>query len=317
MVRGGRSAGGATDAWRIRKGSTPTWIASPEGSRASLWRWRTSASNWAGTGAGGADPERLAELEERLDLIDRLGRKHGGTIESVLAHGAWCREGNRTPRRRRNGRPHCGQSWEAAKQAPIRQRRVSAGLQEGRRRTGGRGYGRSRDCHAGAVLSIDLPPVADGLVLRAGNRPSSCWLRNPGLPAQLLRDTASEANFPGHAGPGGERGGDRGRSYSTRSMPESAATRRRRSGGNAAIGMDTSGDRVITHLPQVASRAAAHFTVEKSTGPVRSEMRRRSTRMLSSPRSRGCRSGEGDGCGPTRTRTGDGEPVTSTSLPLG
>ncbi|HMU27808.1 MAG TPA: AAA family ATPase [Solirubrobacterales bacterium] len=26
-----------------------------------------------------ADPERLAELEERLDLIDRLGRKHGGT----------------------------------------------------------------------------------------------------------------------------------------------------------------------------------------------------------------------------------------------
>jgi DNA repair protein RecN (Recombination protein N) len=32
------------------------------------------------------DPERLEKIEERLDLIKRLERKYGGTIEEVLAH---------------------------------------------------------------------------------------------------------------------------------------------------------------------------------------------------------------------------------------
>ena len=33
-----------------------------------------------------AEPGRLEQVEERLDALDRLKRKHGGTIESVLAH---------------------------------------------------------------------------------------------------------------------------------------------------------------------------------------------------------------------------------------
>jgi DNA repair protein RecN (Recombination protein N) len=39
-----------------------------------------------------AAPGRLDEVEERLALLDRLKRKHGGTIASVLAHAAACRE---------------------------------------------------------------------------------------------------------------------------------------------------------------------------------------------------------------------------------
>ena len=35
-----------------------------------------------------ATPGRLDEVEERLALLDRLKRKHGGTIEAVLAHAA-------------------------------------------------------------------------------------------------------------------------------------------------------------------------------------------------------------------------------------
>jgi DNA repair protein RecN (Recombination protein N) len=35
-----------------------------------------------------ADPERLAEVEERLDLLARLRRKYGATIEDMLAYGA-------------------------------------------------------------------------------------------------------------------------------------------------------------------------------------------------------------------------------------
>ena len=38
-----------------------------------------------------ADPERLAAVEERLDQLGRLKRKHGGTIAAVLEHAARCR----------------------------------------------------------------------------------------------------------------------------------------------------------------------------------------------------------------------------------
>ena len=34
------------------------------------------------------DPRRLADIEERLDLISRLKRKYGATIEEILQHGA-------------------------------------------------------------------------------------------------------------------------------------------------------------------------------------------------------------------------------------
>ena len=39
-----------------------------------------------------APPGRLDEVEERLALFEKLKRKHGGSIEAVLAHGDACRE---------------------------------------------------------------------------------------------------------------------------------------------------------------------------------------------------------------------------------
>lgn len=38
------------------------------------------------------DPERLAEVDERLDRIARLERKYGGSVEAVLAHARHARE---------------------------------------------------------------------------------------------------------------------------------------------------------------------------------------------------------------------------------
>ena len=38
-----------------------------------------------------ADPGRLAVVEERLEQLARLKRKHGGTIEAVLEHAERCR----------------------------------------------------------------------------------------------------------------------------------------------------------------------------------------------------------------------------------
>ncbi len=37
------------------------------------------------------EPGRLEQVEERLELYDRLARKHGGSVASVLAHAAHCR----------------------------------------------------------------------------------------------------------------------------------------------------------------------------------------------------------------------------------
>ncbi|HNA23895.1 MAG TPA: DNA repair protein RecN [Solirubrobacterales bacterium] len=216
-----------------------------------------------------ADPERLAELEERLDLIDRLGRKHGGTIESVLAHGAWCRE--------EIERLEGGESKEAALRSELEAAKASLdqaakGLGRARRKAAGELAAEvTADLEdlamPGAVLSIDLPPVADGPGPSGGESAEFMLAPNPGLPAQPLRDTAS----------GGEL------SRVMLALAASGAGDRRTLvfdeidagiGGNTAAAV---GERLrqvadgrqviaITHLPQVASRAAAHFTVEKSTG---------------------------------------------------
>src|SRR5439155_19244423 len=37
-----------------------------------------------------AEPRELEAVEERLAIIDRLERKHGGSIAAVLAHGERC-----------------------------------------------------------------------------------------------------------------------------------------------------------------------------------------------------------------------------------
>src|SRR5204862_5041207 len=38
-----------------------------------------------------AEPGRLEEVETRLEQYDRLRRKHGGSVESVLVHAEHCR----------------------------------------------------------------------------------------------------------------------------------------------------------------------------------------------------------------------------------
>jgi DNA repair protein RecN (Recombination protein N) len=119
----------------------------------------------------------------------------------------------------------------------------------------------------GAELTIDLRPVADGPGPSGAESVEFMLAPNPGIPAQPLRDTAS----------GGEL------SRVMLALAASGAGDRRTLvfdeidagiGGNTAAAV---GDRLrdvadgrqviaITHLPQVASRAATHFSVEKEAG---------------------------------------------------
>jgi DNA repair protein RecN (Recombination protein N) len=216
-----------------------------------------------------ANPERLAGLEERLDLIDRLERKHGGSVESVLAHADWCRE---EIARLEGGETREAELRDQVAAAAAELEESAAALSKARKKAAGElAASVTADLEdlamPGAELTIDLPPAADGPGASGAESAEFMLAPNPGIPAQPLRDTAS----------GGEL------SRVMLALAASGAGDRRTLvfdeidagiGGNTAAAV---GDRLrdvadgrqviaITHLPQVASRAATHFSVEKAAG---------------------------------------------------
>ena len=76
-----------------------------------------------------SDPAALQALEERLEAIDRLERKHGGSVESVLAHAERCR----AEISRLQGAGERGAESEAAlAEAEARRQRLGGRLSAGR-----------------------------------------------------------------------------------------------------------------------------------------------------------------------------------------
>ena len=214
-----------------------------------------------------ADPAALLALEERLEAIDKLERKHGGSVESVLAHAERCRE----EVARLEGAEVRGAEAEAALAAAA-QRRVELGekLSAGRAAAAGPLQERvaaelERLSMAGATLEVVLEPHPDDY---GANGCETVELRvapNPGIEAAPLRDAAS----------GGEL---------SRVMLALSGLGQAGSAGtlvfdeiDAGIGGNTArvvGERLkalgseqqvlcITHLPQVASLADVHFRLEK------------------------------------------------------
>jgi DNA repair protein RecN (Recombination protein N) len=214
-----------------------------------------------------ADPGALAVIEERLEAIDRLERKHGGSVESVLAHAERCR----VEIGRLEGAEARGAEAEAAL-AEAERRRSELGERLSRGRTDAAGPLEARVAAeleqlsmAGATLEVVLEPHPEGY--GAGGR-ETVELRvapNPGIEAAPLRDAAS--------------GGELSRVMLALSGLGQAAN----AGTlvfdeiDAGIGGNTArvvGERLkalgrerqvlcITHLPQVASLADAHFRLEK------------------------------------------------------
>ncbi|HWC25156.1 MAG TPA: DNA repair protein RecN, partial [Solirubrobacteraceae bacterium] len=214
-----------------------------------------------------AEPGRLDAVEERLAVLDRLERKHGGTIAAVLAHADACRA-------RRAELAEAEVAIEAAtarlEQARHALAEGSAALREARAAAAPKLAAAVRArldelAMTGAAFDVELSEREPGAT--GADAVEFLIAPNPGVPAGPLRETAS----------GGEL------SRVMLALMGSAAARA--SGGatlvfdevDAGIGGQTAravGDALrelaaarqvicITHLPQVASLAARHFSIAK------------------------------------------------------
>jgi DNA repair protein RecN (Recombination protein N) len=215
-----------------------------------------------------AEPGRLEQVEERLDVIDRLKRKHGGSIESVLAHAEHCRAeigaiegaGDRTDRL----------EAELGK-ALTRRTDLAAQLSELRARAARRLEKRVADeldqlAMSGAKLEVALEPHPDGFGALGQERVTFRVATNPGMPVSPLRDAASGGELSrvmlALAGQGARGGAatyvfdeiDAGIGGST---ANAVGERLRALGSERQV-------LCITHLPQVASMAESHFRLEKN-----------------------------------------------------
>ena len=220
-----------------------------------------------------SDPGELVAVEERLEAIDRLERKHGGSVESVLAHAERCRaeiEGLE------GAEVRGAEAEEALVAAEALRAELGDRLSAGRTAAAGPLEERvaaelDQLSMAGATLAVVLEPHSDGF---GANGRETVELRvapNPGIEPAPLREAAS----------GGElsrvmlalSGLGAGASAGTLVFDEIDAG----IGGNTARVV---GERLralgagrqvlcITHLPQVASLASTHFRLEKDVAGER------------------------------------------------
>jgi DNA repair protein RecN (Recombination protein N) len=214
-----------------------------------------------------ADPAELLAIEERLEAIDRLERKHGGSVESVLEHAEHCR----AEIERLEGAEARGAEAEAAL-AEAERRRAELGEQLSAGRAAAVGPLQDRVAAElaqlsmeGARLEVALDPHPDGYGLAGRETVELRVAPNQGIEAAPLREAAS--------------GGELSRVMLALSGLGQAA-----SAGtlvfdeiDAGVGGKTArvvGERLralgeerqvlcITHLPQVASLAGTHFRIEK------------------------------------------------------
>jgi DNA repair protein RecN (Recombination protein N) len=215
-----------------------------------------------------ADPERLHQVEERLDLLARLKRKHGGTIAAVLEHAERCRVEHERLSKAGETTAHLEQQLEVMR---SRLEGDAAELRATRSREARKLERAVKDelaelAMAGAGFEVSLEP-------REPYGPSGADVAelviatNPGVQPGRLREIAS----------GGELSrvmlalltvAARGGGPATIVFDEidsGVGGNTARAVGNKLRGLADRRQVVcITHLPQVASLASRHFRVVKS-----------------------------------------------------
>jgi DNA repair protein RecN (Recombination protein N) len=215
-----------------------------------------------------APPGRLDEVEERLALFDRLKRKHGGSIEAVLAHGEECRRrrdeltGAEEALEAGEARLAAARAELAAQAEALRAGRVAAadGLADAvRERLAGLAM-------EGATFEARLAE-RDGYGPAGGDEVEFLIAPNPGVPAGPLRETASGGELSrvmlalmgvaAEAGPA---------TLVFDEVDAGIGGQTARAVGEQLRGL-AAGRQIIciTHLPQIASLADRHFTIVKDT----------------------------------------------------
>jgi len=219
-----------------------------------------------------ADPGRLAAIEERLDGLDRLERKHGGSVEAVLAHADHCR----SEIARLEGAEERGAEAAAAlAEAEASRTALAARLGKARAKAAAplerEAAGElERLAMPGARLEVMLEPHPDGFGPSGAESVELRLAPNPGLEPAPLRDAASGGELSrvmlALSGFGG--GGAGTLVFDEIDAGVGGKTARAVGERLRALG---EGRQVlcITHLPQVASQAATHFTLEKDVSGER------------------------------------------------
>ncbi len=214
-----------------------------------------------------ADPGGLVAVEERLDLIDRLERKHGGSVESVLAHAERCRA---EIARLEGAEERGAEATAALAEAETRRAKLGEKLSAGRAKAAKPLEKRvaaelAQLAMDGARLEVILDPHPEGYGASGRETVELRVAPNPGIEPAPLRDAAS--------------GGELSRVMLALSGlgPAAGAATMVFDEIDAGIGGNTArvvGERLralgaehqvlcITHLPQVASLADVHFRLEK------------------------------------------------------
>jgi DNA repair protein RecN (Recombination protein N) len=213
------------------------------------------------------EPGRLEQVEERLDVYDRLTRKHGGSVAAVLEHAERCR----AERARLEGAEVAIERAQAELAAAEREREeLAARVGKARHKAAPKLAAAVRD-EFGALAMEDASfevelEHRDEVGPTGAERVELMLAPNPGVPATPLRETAS----------GGEL---------SRVMLALMTVAGVGSSGtlvfdevDAGVGGQTAravGERLralgderqvlcITHLPQIAALATSHFRIEKS-----------------------------------------------------
>jgi DNA repair protein RecN (Recombination protein N) len=214
-----------------------------------------------------AEPGRLDVVEERLDLYDRLERKHGGSVAAVLAHAERCRA-ERT--RLEQAEVETERAEAALAEARAERDRLAKKVTAARQKAAPKLAERVREELAalameGASFEVTLE-TKDEVGPTGAERVEFLLAPNPGVPAAPIREAAS--------------GGELSRVMLALMTVAGAGESRTVvfDEVDAGVGGQTAravGERLralgegrqvlcITHLPQIAALAGAHFRIEKS-----------------------------------------------------
>ena len=222
---------------------------------------------------GEAGTGRLEEIEERLALLARLERKHGGTIADVLAHADRCRA-------RRDELENADSALEALEaelaEARAGRDRIAQRLSRARRKAAPRLAAGVRErlaelAMAEARFEIELSPRPDGCGPRGADAIEMLIAPNAGGTLGPLREVASGGELSrvmlallsvAHGAQEGE--GDAGSLLVFDEIDAGIGGLTARAVGERLRAL-ARGRQIlcITHLPQVAALADRHFTIVK------------------------------------------------------